>query len=142
MHKNNKFPFYNGCHGNQNTFLGNLFFDYVSTCIDGHFGVLSCFYYHRCYAKYIKTTNFHFITVAMATKIRFLIFDLLIVLELVSTVILVYCMTLFIAWVPCRGPKTTKMAKNISFLVAMVTKINILVRNVDQDTRRVNTRIP
>jgi len=78
MHKNNKFPFYNGCHGNQNTFLGNLFFDYVSTCIDGHFGVLSCFYYHCCYAKCIKTTNFHFITVAMATKIRVFIFFLLI----------------------------------------------------------------
>jgi len=51
-------------------------------------------------------------------------------------------MTLFIAWIPYRGPKTTKMAKNGSFLVAMVTKINILVQNVDHVTRRVNTHIP
>jgi len=70
----------------------------------------------------LKTTNFHFITVAMATKICFLIIFLLIKLDLVSTVILVYYITLFIAWVPYRGPKTTKMAKNIRFLVAMVTQ--------------------
>jgi len=78
MHNKKQQQFYSGCHGNRNTFSYILSFDYVRAYLDGQFGVLSCFYYTRCYAKCIKTTNFHFITVAMATKISFVIFVLLI----------------------------------------------------------------
>ena len=58
MHKNNKFPFYKGCHGNQNTFCDIFSFDYVRACLDGYFGVLSCFCYPRCYAIIIKNNKF------------------------------------------------------------------------------------
>jgi len=65
-----------------------IFLFFILIALDFTVNMVCCTTYYIAYIspvamyKCIKTTNLHFITVVMATKIRFLIIFLLIMLEL------------------------------------------------------------